>query len=358
MTNLDVLVVYSSKSAISSAISDSNNKSPFKLNSDFAGYNLPYSYLLQTCQENGMSAGFSTSADVIGPGACQSYWTSRKGKWTKIDQEAHSLNIFDKIAPSSPKRIAERKLLFSTKHIRSFNHKDLHSMFFDKLLTYSSLPEFCIPTVFIPATNAETIKTALEDLHILIKNHKHSGDFLSAIVLKDRFGTSGNHVYAIKNDFVKNIEKIMTKNKNIQFVIQPFLQFDKGFSYKGKKTTTDIRLIFHHNKIVQTYIRLAKKGDFRCNQQQGGEAVYITKSEIPAIVRNTARTLIAKINRPHSLFALDFIVSNAGTAYLLEGNFGPGLYWDPKDLVEEKMSKQLIDSIVDEFSLRILGHIT
>ena len=353
MKNLDVLVVYSSKLAISAAVSDLKSKFPFNPNSKTAGYNLPYSYFLQACKKFGMSAGFSTSSDVIGPGACQTFWTTQAGEWKKVRQEAHSSHIFDKISPSSPKRVAERKLLLSTKKVRSFNHQELHSMFFDKLLTYTRLPQYSLPTVTINDASISAIKSAIQNLQTLIKQHPHAEDFKKAFVLKDRFGASGNHVYAVETNFVLQIQKLMNENPSVQFILQPFLHFDKGFSYNGIRTTTDVRLIFHHNKIVQSYIRLAQGDDFRCNEHQGGELIYVTKRDIPSSILKRAKIIVSRINRPHSLYALDFIVSNSGNAYLLEGNFGPGLDWDLKKKINEKMSKNLIDSIVDEFANRI-----
>lgn len=353
MIDLDVLVVYSSHAALSASTTDSTSKHPFHLTSKSAGYNLPYAHFLQVCAKQGISAGFTTSTDIIGPGACSSFWTVREGEWGKVRQSACSTQIFDKISPTSTKVIAARKLLLSTKAINPFNDRELHGTFFDKLLTYKRLPAFSIPTVGIPSSTAIQIEKSLIKMQNLVQKHPYSGDFLPKFVLKDRFGAGGNHVYEIDANFIKKIHTIMVKNPTIQFVLQPFLAFDAGFSYKGKRSATDIRLIFHHNKILQSYLRLAKEDDFRCNEHQGGQLIYVTKRGIPDAIQTIAQKIVKKINKPDSLYALDFIVSNSGHVYFLEGNFGPGLDWDIRKKVNEKMSKQLIASIVDEFSLRI-----
>ena len=353
MTNLDVLIVYSSNTAISA---ESNSKSirPFSIDSQVSDYNLPYSYFLQSCGQQGMRAGLCASEDVIGPGSCQNYWTSAAGKWTKVRSKARSTQIFDKISPSSPKRIAERNLLLSTKNIQAFNNPELFNTFFDKLQTYERLPRYSVPTVAVVSATARSIKQSLQSIEKLILEHPHSADFLPRFVLKDRYGAGGNHVYAVEKQVAKIIQTILRKNPDVQFVLQPFLAFDKGFVFNGSRTSTDIRLIFHHNEILQSYLRVAQEDEFRCNEHQGAELFYIAKRDIPLAIRKAARTIVTNINHPSSLYALDFVVSNTGQVYLIEGNFGPGLDWNVKKKINETKSKELIDSIIAEFSARIL----
>jgi len=64
------------------------------------------------------------------------------------------------------------------------------------------------------------------------------------------------------------------------------------------------------------------------------------------------------LNQSTSLYSLDFIISNNGNSYLLEGNTGPGLNWDPF-LIEDKIkSKKLIRLVVKELSLRVKKQIS
>ncbi len=352
-TNLDILVVYSSSLATSASVSDSESKHPFHLDSRQANYNESYSYFLDVCKSFDLNAGLTTSSDVIGPGTCDNYWTATDGQWSKINNRAKSTQIFDKISPTSDVRTDERSLLLSSENIQPFNDPYLHALFFDKLKTYKDLPTYAIPTVGVRSGSLKDITQSIEKLAKLIAKHPSSVDFGSTLILKDRFGAGGNHVYLISDRFDSSISKLMKNNPDIQFVLQPFLQFDKGFAYQKNQTATDIRIIIHNGKILQSYLRMAKADDFRCNEHQGGELVYVTEKDFPESVHLAASNIIKRINRPSSLYALDFAVSNSGTVYLMEGNIGPGLDWDATKATNTRMGKQLITSIVSELAERV-----
>ncbi|MFH1967270.1 MAG: YheC/YheD family protein [Patescibacteria group bacterium] len=351
--NLDVLVVYSSSLATSASVTDSYSKHPFLLDSEQANYNLSYAYFLEYCKENKLTAGLTTSADVIGPGSCDNFWQFQFGQWSKVEKKAQSHQIFDKFFPNSPARVIKRKLLLSGKLIEPFNDKQLFATFFDKLLTYQQLPSYTIPTVGIVSSKISDIKKSLSKLRSLIRLHSNCQDFQKDIVLKDRFGAGGNYVYEINKDFSHEIQTIMKANPEVQFVVQPFLSFDTGFAYQKNQTATDIRLIFQHNKLIQCYFRMAKLGDFRCNLHQGGQLIYVTPDDIPKIIQTIAKEIVQKIDKPESLYALDFVISNSGHVYLIEGNIGPGIDWDSSQISDEQMSKKLIHRIIKEFASRI-----
>lgn len=353
MDKLDVLVVYNASSAQSASVADLTSLHPFLLNSSRANYNLSYAYFLRACARSGLSAGLTSSSDIIGPGQCQNYWVSSADTWAKVNQPAQANHIFDKISPTSLLRSAERGLLLSDKSIVPFNDIELFATFFDKLLTYKQLPEYAIPTVAIRSKRLSHIESALHEISNLRHQHPYSHDFSSQIILKDRYGAGGNHIYKINRNFLVQIKALMIHHPTIQFVLQPFLLFDHGYNYQHHSTATDIRLIFHHNQLLQCYIRMAKLNDFRCNQHQGGKIIYVGQAEIPDLVHKIAQKLIRRIDKPNSLYALDFVISNSGKVYFLEGNIGPGISWDANEKTDVKMCKQLIRSIVGEFSLRI-----
>lgn len=350
--DLDVLVVYSASTALSSSVANDLSMHPFLINSRQSNYNLSYAYFLESCKKVGLKAGFTTSADVIGPGLCSSYWTAQGTSWTKVLSQAYSPQIFDKISPSSRVRAHERNLLFLDDAVQPFNDKILFSIFYDKLSTYATLPHFGIPTVSVQSSTASTIKKALSTLKKLKDSHPFKDDFSSKIVLKDRYGAGGNFVFKVEKNFVLRIQSLMRENNKIKFVIQPFLAFEAGYTYKGNKTATDIRLIYHHDTLLQCYVRMAKKRDFRCNEHQGGQLEYVTIKDIPSNVLEISEKIVVKLNKPNSLYALDFVVSNSGRAYFLEGNIGPGIDWDSSKKMNEKKSKQLIRSIVAEHLVR------
>lgn len=353
LINLDVLVVYSATTAMSATVDDNQSSHPFLLDSKFEPYNTSYAYFLEECRRNGMNAGFTTSQDITGPGTCQSYWTSEAGNWRKMNGFARSMNVFDKISPTTSTRAAERKLLLSDTSVKPFNDRALFLTFFDKLLTFQELPEFTVPTVALTSNNLRSIATAIKKLALISQTKTGDSDFSSEFVLKDRYGAGGDHVYKISaTDTASAIKAIMVKNPTVQFVLQPFLLFDKGYTYEGKRVAADIRLIFNRNRILQSYIRRAKADDFRCNEHKGGQIDYISHRDIPFSIKVIAKKIVAKINQPHMLYALDFVTSNAGNVYFIEGNCGPGLDWNASKKVDEQMSKQLIETIVGEFADR------
>ncbi len=351
--NLDVLVVYSGGIALSASVADSFSNHPFLIRSPRGHYNLSYQYMLELCSRYDIRAGFTSSVDVIGPGKCKYYWTSDGKTWDKALSPAKANHVFMKLSPRSPKRKQERSLLLSSKNVQTFNNQLLAETFFDKLLTYERLPEYAIPTVAILSSTSKDIASACDKLKRLIQQHPFAVDFGDSFVLKDRYGAGGNYVYLIEGNSQQQIKHYCQDNPNISFVLQPFLPFDNGFSFRSKTAPTDIRLIYHHNRLFQSYIRMAQDNDFRCNEHQGGKLIYVTRGDIPRRVLEIGRKIVTKIDKPRSLFALDFVVSNTGHVYFIEGNIGPGIDWDQKNRVNEVMSKQLIHQIVLEFADRL-----
>lgn len=352
MVNLDVLVVYSSGAAVSASVDDIHSKHPFLLTSKEAYYNRSYAYFLDVCKQKGLSAGLTASEDVTGPGMCKSYWVTQKKGWKKIQSFAQSNTIFDKISPVSAVRASERRLLLSNTAITPFTDPALHQTFFDKLKTYTKFSEYAVPTVAVHSNTNASIKYALKKLSTLLQSHPNAADFTSTIVVKDRFGSGGNFVYKVENNFLSTISEILNSNPTITFILQPYLSFDAGISYKNTTAATDIRMIFQYDKLIQCYFRMAKADDFRCNEHQGGQLHYVAKKEIPKAISTMAQKIVTKISLPSSLYALDFVVSNSGNVYFIEGNTGPGIDWDHKKESSEKMSKELIECIVNELALR------
>jgi glutathione synthase/RimK-type ligase-like ATP-grasp enzyme len=335
VTNFDVLVVYSAFTATSASSPKPGNNTPFSLFKKKNDLDHSYAYFMTACRQMKLKAAFTTSADIIGPGTCRSYWTYGGDGWNKVIRPARSRVIFDKFAPYNPRQTARRELMFSSPRVRPFNSRRLYQLFFDKLSTYESLADISIPTVLVS-------KTSIKDLKELLELHRHQADFGGGYVLKDRFGSAGNHVYKIARRGNTKIGQILKSNPKVRFILQPLVKFDH-----------EIRLIFMGNKIVQTYIRTAPVGGFCCNDHQGGSSEYIKKSQVPDRVLNLAHSLSQKLSVKNSLYALDFVISKNGNPYLLEGNTGPGLNWDPANKVDEIKSHQLIQIIVAELAKRV-----
>jgi len=353
VTTFDVLVVYSERLATSANSLSEDIAAPFAKESGNESYNLVYSYFLKTCRKNNLKAAFTTSADIVGAGKCQGYWIFENETWVKIRKTSFSKMIFDKFSPVSKSRKTNRNLLFSSKRVRTFNNPYLFDLCFDKQKTYDKLHRFSIPTVIIDDSNRKGVDRACMMLKRKIARHQHKDDFSEGIIMKDRFGAGGRNIYKFKANQSNMMATLMKKHKRISFIIQPFVKFDKGFSYQNSSVSADIRLIYLGNKIVQTYIRMAKKGDFRCNEHMGGLLKYIPKNEVPSKVLAVSRNIVKILDKKSSLFALDFIISNNGNIHLLEANTGPGLDWNLSIKENEIEAKKLMRIIIKEIVRRI-----
>jgi glutathione synthase/RimK-type ligase-like ATP-grasp enzyme len=348
----DVLVVYSGLIATSASSSKITDINPFSLESGNDNYNEVYGYFLSECKKNGINAAFSTSSEIIGSGTCKSYWEFDDNKWTKINKKCFAPIIFDKFAPLNKKSTNARKLLFSTGESTPFSDPYLLKLFKDKYRTHEELKSFSIPTVTIEGLSKLDITTALATLKQEKNNHHDSLDFSSQIILKDRNGAGGDHIYKLDSNDISKISTILNDNPLMMFVIQPFVLFDKGYSHNNKLGLADIRLIYFDQKVVQAYIRIAKKDDFRCNEHKGGLLEYIAIKDIPKGVLEKSKNILKKLQTKTSLYALDFIISNNGNTFFLEGNTGPGLDWNTSKKINETKAKHLIKLIVEEFIKR------
>lgn len=350
-----MLIVYAEGLAISSYDKSNKSATPFDINKKNKDYNEVYGYFLETCEKFGLKAAFTTSADIIGPGFCRSYWVYKADKWIKVNSPCYSKLIFDKFSPKRVGTKFRRELLFSDKNIRPFNDLDLYNLFFDKQKTYDYLNKFAIPTVSIGENNLENMDMACQKLVDLMLVHCGINDFNSDVIMKDRFGSGGKGIYKFKIDKRQKMVNVALKHPDVTYIIQPFAKFDTGFLFKDNLESADVRLIYLGGKIVQSYIRVAKSGDFRCNEHQGGLLTYLKINEIPIDVVNKANEVAEILNNKNALFTLDFIVSNSGNAYLLEGNTGPGLDWNTSLSENEFEAKRLINLIVAELKLRTLN---
>ena len=351
--SLDVLIVYNGKSALSASDKSANVNTPFPADSPNEEYNNVYAYFLKKCHQSGLIAGFTTSTDIIGPGFCRSFWQLIDTDWVKINSPCYSTLIFDKFSPTKTKGKLLRQLLFSSTKIKPFNDPDLFNLFFDKQKTYEKLPRHSITTVSLKNKTLSGLKKSRLALAKLTQAHPFSADFSSDIIIKDRFGAGGRRVYKFKPNKPQDILDIFSKKTHVSYIIQPFAKFNRGFSYNNRSTSTDIRLIYLNNKIIQSYIRVAKPGEFRCNEHKGGLLTYLPLNKLPQTLIAKSNQIAKILNKKHSLFTLDFLISNAGNIYFLEGNTGPGLDWDTSRQKNEVEAKKLIDLIVQELTVRV-----
>ncbi len=342
LNTFDVLIVYSGTLAKSASDSSVKNITPFSKKSPNYSYNLVYGYFLDTCAEHKLTAAFTTSTDIIGPGFCRSFWKFENHQWIKVANPCYSRLIFDKFSPTNNRKRVKRELLFSDPNIKPFNHPQLYDLFFDKQLTFDKFSQHAIPTVSVGDNTLENISHACQNLVGLMSKNIHRNDFSSDVIMKDKFGAGGRHVYKFKANDCDEMLTAAQKTPEISYIVQPFAKYN----------ATDIRLIYLGGQIVQSYIRVAKTGEFRCNEHCGGLLTYLPLSEIPTAVVTKSNQVAESLNKKYSLFTLDFIVSDNGNPYLLEGNTGPGLDWNTSLPQNEIEAKKLIQLVVTELSSR------
>lgn len=195
----------------------------------------------------------------------------------------------------------------------------------------------------------------------MLKIHKKN-DFNSNYLIKDKTGAGGFNIHKIdfKNSGLQKIIKyhnFIKKKKSLSYLLQPFIHCNKGFVFGKYKGLIDLRVIILNNKVIQTYIRIAKKGKFECNEHQGGNLVYLSINQLPKDVlimtKKIVKKLDAKLNLNHSLYALDFMRSDNGNLYFIEGNTNPGIDWNHKKKINGEKTKELINIIVNELKLII-----
>lgn len=353
MKNFDLLIVYSEKYA-TSALSKERPAFPFSHASKRTNYNNAYAYFLQMCQEENISAAFTTTKDMALNGSFKSYWIYEENKWTNIQEACRSNFIFDKFLPIDEKMRKKRKTLFSSPSITAFNNTDTFRLFFDKQKTYNHLSEFTIPTVSVKNFDTNNIEASYQKLKDIINMHPYSEDFSNEIVVKDKFGAGGDNIFKVgENNVVSKISEILSENKKNSFVIQPFTKFGKGYGKGTFKGFVDIRIIFLDGNIIQSYIRKPSEGDFRCNEHQGGKLEYVSFNKLPKKVTTTSLKISKLLNKEALLYALDFIISDSGNVYLMEGNSQPGIDWNLSLKKNERNAKKLIQEIVKTIKCRI-----
>ena len=351
----DVLIVYNDGVATSASSTDISALLPFSKASNKLNYNNAYAHFLATCELNNIEAAFTTTKDLNDNKSFSSFWIYRNNTWRKSTQTCSAPLIFDKFSPKTDKQKERRQALFSNSSVKPFNNPKIFSLFFDKQKTFDQLSEYAIPTVSINDESKKSIKKALNKLITLLQNHPNKNDFSNDIIVKDRYGAGGNRIHKINSTAtVLKISNILQLDKTQSFMLQPFVKFNKGYLEHNKLDRfVDIRIIFMGQKIIQTYIRTAAGDDFRCNEHLGGSLEYMNISQIPKKVLQMSKKIAHSLSKNSSLYALDFIVSNHGNVYLMEGNTGPGLDWNLTLKKNALEGKRLIAEIVKELSSRI-----
>lgn len=353
--HLDVLIIYEDMVA-SAANPDYTENTPFSAQA-FASLNLAHAYFLEKCAESGLTGGFANALDVIGPGTVSSFWSYESGAWKRNKQKGKSKLIYFKCNPTDETHQKGIDLLFSDPSIQSFSEQRIARLFLSKLDTYKEFPDFAIPTVEVGKLTPEKLEKGIQDLRALIEQHPHKDDFGEEFILKDNVGSSGINVFKIKpespfEEIALKAEEENETHAEVWYVLQPLVNCDHGFVIGPHSGMIDLRLWMINDQILNRSIRIAKKGEFRANVHQGGEEIFIEASEVPQEVYDMAGKIRERLNIQSSFYALDFIRSNNGTVYFIEGNSSPGIDWTT-DPVHEARQKKTIELLVDIFKEKV-----
>lgn len=354
-SKFDVLIIYSGAIAHSAASRRYHQNTPFSLRGRHKNYNDSYRYFLQSCRKIGLNAAFSTSKDISGPGRCQSYWTYNQ-KWIRHQNIGTSKLIYDKFTPKTTADNKQYKLLTSNSSIHTFNNRKLTQIFQNKLRTYQQFKEFTVPTVAFNEPSRKILLQAKSKLDKLILKSNIKLNSEKDYLVKDKRGAGGFKIYKLNfnkpgiSSVVKQFKIDRQHQKSLSYVLQPFIDCRNSYVIHKHTGLIDLRVILMDNKIIQTYIRVALPGNYKCNEHQGGNLIYLPLKTIPKDVRQMTKKIITslstKINAQQSLYALDFIRNKEhGRLYFIEGNSNPGLDWDHTKKNNALKSKDLINLI-------------
>ena len=94
---------------------------------------------------------------------------------------------------------------------------------------------------------------------------------------------------------------------------------------------------------MQSYVRTPEKGNFKANASLGATLKYIPTEKIPKDIKKMSNRINNRLTGENVFYALDFVKSDSGNLYFIEGNITPGLNWyDPEDEIRTKKLIRLI----------------
>src|SRR3989339_253689 len=340
----DVAVIYPNYLATSVQNLDAKNKKPFNKKDEHI-LNCAYQYFFSICKKKKLSVVFTTLNDINKNNLLNGAWRYDK-KWKKDFNFFQPKVIFSRCSPKNKQEKEIYKNFFYSSRKLALNDPTLTEVFEDKFKTYQIFKKYAIPTASINYLSAADILTAQSKLEKILQQHKNKQDFKYGFLIKDRFGTGGANIIKLDKRKLNKVKQELEVKKT---VLQPFIKCDKGFVFGKYTGTIDLRVILIHNKIIQSYIRIARVGEFRANAQQGGNVVHISIKDVPTNVLTAVQKISKEINIKYAYYSLDFICSNRGNWYLVEGNASTGITWYNKR--DEKKTKELIQGVVGELAI-------
>lgn len=350
----DVLIVYADHSmGWNNQEHRSLAQPPFPENETYKKYNESYAYVLDRLKERHLSAAFTSTDHIVGPGTVQGYWTHDQGQWRGHEGTIASAVLLDNMSlwPALEKKAYD--LIISDPSIHTFKSKKIVSVFRDKLVFYNTFPDLSIPSVPVTITE-EGLQHAQQMLQQIVAHHPVRADSSEErYVIKGTHGAGGSSVFAITPSMsITEVQELAAAHPAREYLLQPFVEYYTGPLFGGYQGCIDLRVLLFDTQLFDAYIRIAKKGDFRGNASQGGSIVYIKLDAIPPEVREQVQVIIDQLDVPHAFYCLDFIRGKSGRYYVVEGNDSPGIIWfDPDD---ERRTKKVIDRMIDRLNEMVI----
>ncbi len=115
-------------------------------------------------------------------------------------------------------------------------------------------------------------------------------------------------------------------------IMQEFVESKDMPKWGIKKRAWDLRVTVIDGKIIDSYIRIAKRGCLLSNVYQGGKMRFIRNKEIPRHVRDRVKLIDSKFRKfGHRIYSADFIIDPENRPWLIEINTAPGIYYPDRE---------------------------
>lgn len=163
------------------------------------------------------------------------------------------------------------------------------------------------------------------------------------IVYKPRYGFEGRGI--IIDEKNKIIEKIKDFKAGL---FQDFIDTSQGVE-KICHECHDLRVTVMNGEIIQTYVRLPKKGSLISNVAQGGKLKEFTVGKLDSQLRK----IVNEVDRYFKqfgarIYAIDFGIE-AGRPYIIEINNAPGLPYKKWEIYYHFWHQKLLATLVAAF---------
>lgn len=314
---------------LSSEVSNNLN-SPFNRPEN----NESFANLIFEGKNKGLDLFISHYTNYDGISQTTNCWT-HDNKWKKVGN-INSSNIWDRA-------IVEPYL---KKHIQGdfvFNHPELNSLLNDKLKISSFLKT--LPTTHVNGSIDEII----EIIDKLKNTNYHEDLDNNQLIFKPRFGYESQGIYLINSnvndDEINKLKQIEGKD----YIVQPFLETSYGIPNLNINTRHDLRITGFNGKPIMTFVRAAKKNEFRCGVKYGAEIIPYDIDTLNDIQRKIFIDSDNKFNEySPRLYSVD-IGKGKSDYWIFEFNSIPSIVWEPSEVVKKHFKnfhKTIINNLI------------